>query len=133
MVKVKNELGERRKYVRLHTPIPISYTAPDTGIIRKASAKNISADGMRFESSDSAIREADVIELKLDIPNMSNPVHARGRIVWKKKMSLEDAAPFDYGLEFTEIEEDNKNTFLKFLCDYIYEMKKEPKRAAKKR
>ena len=133
MTKVKNNLGERRKYVRLHTPIPISYTAPESGIIHKTSSKNISADGMRFESPDSTIREADVIELKLDIPNMSNPVHARGRIVWKKKLSLEDASPFDYGVEFTEIEEDNKNTFLKFLCDYIYDMKKEPKREAKKR
>jgi hypothetical protein len=42
------------------------------------------------------------------IPEAPNPVHAKAKVIWKKKISLEDAAPFDCGLEFTEIEEDNK-------------------------
>jgi c-di-GMP-binding flagellar brake protein YcgR len=123
MVKPKDSFIERRRYVRLQTPIDISYTVPETGHMLNAKTKNISADGLRFETQSKSIREADVLELKLVIADAPNPVHAKAKVIWKKKMSLEDAAPFDCGLEFTEIEEDNKNTFLKFLCDLIYEIK----------
>ena len=73
-----------------------------------------------------------MLEIKLDIPEVPNPVHAKGKIMWKKKLSLEDNAPFDIGAELLDIEEDNKNTFLKFLCDLIYNLP-EGKKDAKNR
>ncbi|MCM8761658.1 MAG: PilZ domain-containing protein [Candidatus Omnitrophica bacterium] len=130
--KIRDIFVERRRYVRLQTPIPISYTVPETGSIHNTSTKNISADGLRFETFDKELKEDDLVELKLGITGAPNPVHAKGKVIWKKKISLEDAAPFDCGMEFTEIEEDNKNTFLKFLCDLIYAIRKEQKRTRKK-
>ncbi len=132
MKKLKDNLIERRRYVRLQTPINISYTVPETGNTLNTSTKNISADGIRFETLNKAIKESDILELKMVIQTAPNPVHAKAKIIWKKKISLEDAAPYDCGLEFIEIEEDNKNTFLKFLCDLIYGIKKEPKNAKNK-
>lgn len=125
MTKIKDALIERRRYVRLKTPIDIQYTVPDTGSVLKTASKNISADGIRFETMNKSIRESDILELKMVIADAPNPVHAKAKVIWKKKISLEDAAPYDCGLEFTEIEEDNKNTFLKFLCDLIYSITKE--------
>lgn len=123
MGKAKDSLIERRRYVRLQTPIEISCALPGTGRVLNASTKNISADGMRFETQNKTIKESDILEIKMMIPHAPNPVHAKSKIVWKKRISLEDGAPFDCGLEITEIEEDNKNTFLKFLCDLIYDIK----------
>lgn len=128
MTKPKNKLSERRGYLRLETPIDMSYTVPSRNRTYKAITKNISAEGMRFETRDEDLKESDSAELKLNFTGAHNPVHANAKIVWKKKLSLEDGAPFDVGLEFTEIEEDNKNTFLKFLCDLIYNLPKENKR-----
>jgi hypothetical protein len=71
------------------------------------------------------LNESSVAELKLDLPGTQNPVHAKGIVVWKKKISLEDRSPYDVGIEFSEIEEDNKNTFLKFFCDHIYNIKEQ--------
>jgi c-di-GMP-binding flagellar brake protein YcgR len=127
MVKVKDDYIERRRYVRLQAPIAVSYTVPETGNVLSTNTKNISADGLRFETLNKSIKESDILELKMVIQDAPNPVHAKAKVIWKKKISLEDAAPFDCGLEFTEIEEDNKNTFLKFLCDLIYTIKKETK------
>ena len=117
---------ERRKYVRLLTPLSIAYAVPGSGNIRQAMTKNVSADGLRFEATDADLKETTMIEIKLDIPTAPNPIHAKGKIVWRKRLSLEDGSPSDYGVEFMEIEEDNKNTFLKFLCDLIYDIKKDP-------
>ena len=125
MVKPKGRFIERRRYIRLQTPINIAYILPGSGRIYNTVAKNISADGLRLETMDKAIKESDIIELKLDMPGAANPVHAKSRVIWKSRISLEDGAPFDMGLEFSEIEEDNKNTFLKFLCDLIYNLTKE--------
>lgn len=132
MVKTRSKLVERRRFIRLRTPIDMSYVLPENGIINQTATKDISADGLRFETHDKVMKESSVLELKLNIPGAPNPIHAKGRVAWKKKVSLEDAAPYDIGIELTEIEEDNKNTFLKFLCDLIYDLPKEMKNVHKK-
>ena len=125
MTKVKDEFMERRRYVRLLNPMEMAYFSGNGRKVSKAVTTNISADGLRFRTEDRDIGEGDILELKLSITGASNPVHAKAKVVWKKRLSLEDRSPFDVGLEFTGIEEDNKNTFLKFLCDLIYNLPKE--------
>lgn len=130
-MKINDRLIERRRYIRLKTPISVEYTIQGTEGVYKAVTKDISADGLRFESYAHDLEADGIIALSLDIVGAHNPVHAKGKVVWKKKLSLEDKAPYDVGVEFTEIEEDNKNTFLKFLCDIIYNLQKESKDAEK--
>jgi len=120
MINPKDGFRERRRYVRLKTPVELSYFSDNGEKVSKASAANISADGLRFQTNDSDIEKGDSLELKLLMAGAVNPVHAKAKIVWKKRVSLEDGSPFDVGLEFTNIEEDNKNTFLKNLCDLMY-------------
>jgi hypothetical protein len=124
-MKMKDRLIERRKYIRLKTPVPVTCTVPETGSVYNALTKDISTDGLRMESGAKDIKVSGIVELKLDIPGTHNPVHVKGKIVWKKRLSIEDNAPYEIGVEFIEIEEDNKNTFLKFLCDLIYNLQKE--------
>lgn len=97
----------------------------DTGTTCKSVTKDLSAEGLRLESKTKDLKEGSILELKLEIYGANNPVHAKGKVVWKKRLSLEDNAPYDIGIELTGIEEDNKNTFLKFLCDLIYNLPKE--------
>jgi hypothetical protein len=125
IMKIKERLVEKRRYIRLKTPIPLTYIVPDSGNTCNSVTKDISADGLRFETTEKSLKEGSVIEFKLALPGANNPIHAKGRIVWKRRLSLEDNAPYDLGVEFVEIEEDNKNTFLKFLCDLIYNLPKE--------
>ena len=124
-MKMKDRLVERRKYIRLKTPVSVTYTVPNTGIVHSSVTKDMSVDGLRLETKARDIEKGSVLELKLDLYGANNPVHAKGKVVWIKKLSLEDDAPCDIGIELTEIEEDNKNTFLKFLCDLIYNLPKE--------
>lgn len=124
-MKIRDRLVERRKYIRLKTPVSITYIIPNTGVGHNLTTKDISADGLRLQTKSKDIREGSILELKLELCGANNPVHAKGKVVWMKQLSLEDNAMCDVGIEFTEIEEDNKNTFLKFLCDLIYNLPKE--------
>jgi len=124
-MKIRDRLIERRKYIRLKTPIPVTYTLVETGATYSSVTKDLSAEGLRLESKTKDLKEGSILELKLEIYGANNPIHAKGKIVWKKRLSLEDNAPYDIGIELIGIEEDNKNTFLKFLCDLIYSLPKE--------
>lgn len=124
-MKMRDRLVERRKYIRLKTPVSVTYTAPNTGIVHSSMTKDMSVDGLRLETKARDIEQGTVLELKLELSGANSPIHAKGKVVWIKQLSLEDDAPWDVGIELTEIEEDNKNTFLKFLCDLIYNLHEE--------
>jgi hypothetical protein len=132
MAKITNNIAERRRYLRLRTPLAITYSIPGVEQVHQATTKNVSADGLRFETLDTSLKDLAVIDIKIELPNADNPIHARGKVVWRKKVSLEDNAPVDCGVELIKIEEDNKNTFLKFLCDLIYNIEKETTDEAEK-
>ena len=110
---------ERRKYLRAETPLSIRIIARNK-VVQETRTKDISPLGMRFEANDSDIDINDIIELRIEIPDTLGPVHARAKVVWKKKLSTKNGSLTDIGCEFTKIEEDNKNTFLKYFCDLLY-------------
>ena len=115
---------ERRKYLRVGPPLAVRVIIGNNSV-HETQTKDISPLGLRVVAGENAININDEIELKLGIPEALSPVHAKAKVVWKKKLSTENGAPYDIGCEFTKIEEDNKNTFLKFLCDLIYNLPKE--------
>ena len=104
---------ERRKFTRYTIPLKITYVLEGESVLHTGTTKNISSLGIRFES-EKKLQEGNKLDLKLELPKAQNPVHLQGKLVWVRKQTLEDNAPFDVGLEFLKIEEDNKNTFLKF-------------------
>jgi len=110
---------ERRKFTRYQIPLRMSYVIQGDNVVHSSTTKNISSLGVRFET-EKELAEGNTLDLKLEIPKAQNPVHAQGKLVWVRKQTLEDNSPYDVGMEFLKVEEDNKNTFLKFMCDLAY-------------
>ena len=116
---------ERRKYLRIEAPINIRII-DSRNAVEETQTKNISPIGFRFKTKKKggmAINEE--VELKMEMPGTLSSIHARAKVVWKKKLSTENGTPFDIGCEFVRIEEDNKNTFLKYFCDLLYKEREE--------
>jgi c-di-GMP-binding flagellar brake protein YcgR len=115
---------EQRNYIRTDISVPVMvYTQrkSDTGTI-SAKAWNISASGMMIKA-DAKLNigiEADIDIAPAGIPN---PIHCKGKVIWVSGARGTEGG-YNYGIEFIYIEEDNKNTFLKFLCDTIYKSAK---------
>ena len=61
------------------------------------------------------------LTLSLFLPELDEPITLEGNVVWHEKSSLEDNAPYDVGVEIVSVEDRNKNVFLKYLCDLLYE------------
>ena len=82
-------------------------------------AKNISPVGIGFES-DGELKETGELEMFLYLPEAETPICLKGKVIWQSKTSLEDNAPYDVGVDIMHIEDKNKNSFLKYLCDFLY-------------
>lgn len=117
------KIEERRKFIRLQIPVELKYITEGDPTRKELTTKDLSCEGLRFVSK-AEIKKGTNLELNLDIPNANNPVHINGKVAWTKRLSTEDGSPFEMGVEFVKIEEDNKNTFLKYLCDLIYNQTK---------
>lgn len=114
---MKLKLPERRRFVRIEIPLKVIIKSGDR--TEEVVTKNISPVGLRFEVA-SELKGPGKLDMSLYIPASKDPVRLGGKVIWQSKVSLEDNAPYDVGVEILEIEDKNKNIFLKYLCDLLY-------------
>jgi c-di-GMP-binding flagellar brake protein YcgR len=123
--KDKASSRERRVYIRTDSSVSVAlHIKNKTGIEElQGVTKNISATGIMVETDKDLPLSSD-IKIDLSPPHSTNPIHCSGKVIWSTP--LQKAGVYQCGIAFTNIEEDNKNTFLKFLCDAIYKVSGRP-------
>lgn len=114
---MKMKLPERRRFVRIESPLKIVVKCGDR--VEELVTKNISPVGFRFEVP-TELDESEKLEIALTLPTIDVVIKLEAKVVWQSKISLEDKAPYDVGVDITSIEDKNKNVFLKYLCDLLY-------------
>jgi c-di-GMP-binding flagellar brake protein YcgR len=114
---MKLKQPERRRYVRIEVPLKIQLTSGKR--VEKVVTKNISPVGMRFEVSGK-LDEGKQLKLALSLSASKQPIRMKGKVAWQTKTSLEDNAPYDCGVEIVDIEDKDKNAFLKYVLDTLY-------------
>ena len=114
---MKMKLPERRRFIRIEIPLKVGIESGD--IKDEVVTKNISPVGMRFET-ERELKDTQKLNLSLHIPTSEKPILLKGKVIWQVKVSLEDGAPYDVGVEITEVEDSQKNDVLKYLCDLLY-------------
>ncbi|MFC1548516.1 PilZ domain-containing protein [Candidatus Omnitrophota bacterium] len=115
---MKLKLPERRRFVRIE--IPLKVIVKSEGREDEVVTKNVSPVGLRFEIG-AELKKSEKLNLSLYIPTIDDPIDLKANVIWQDKTSLEDNAPYDVGVEIIEIGDKNKNEFLKYLCDLLYE------------
>lgn len=115
---MKLKLPERRRFVRVDIPLELEIKSDSR--TEKVLTKNISPVGFMFETAKK-FEDSEDLDMILVLPSGGMRVGIKGRIMWQNKISLEDGAPFNIGVDLVEIGDDNKNAFLKYLCDVLYE------------
>ena len=114
---MKLKLPERRRYVRIEAPLKVKVTSGKQSY--EVVSKNISPVGVRFEVGDK-LEEKQGLDISVSLPAAANPIKIKGKLVWQVKTSLEDKAPYDVGVEIVEVNDKDKNNFLKYVCDILY-------------
>lgn len=113
-------MREKRRFIRFGVSLKVNYIiqkdprAEKTGI-----TKDVSAGGLRLLTEEK-IEVGNRVELKIFIPEALNPVHLNGTVLWSREETSGKDLRHCAGIEFGKIEEDNKSTFLRFLCNLMY-------------
>tara|TARA_Y100000031_G_C8086365_1_gene322085 strand:- start:347 stop:703 length:357 start_codon:yes stop_codon:yes gene_type:complete len=114
-------MREKRRFIRFDISVKVNYTTLKEPKTEKVGiTKNISAGGLHL-STEEKLETGTKLELKFIIPEALNPAHLKGTVLWSKEADDDKKPVYTSGIEFISIEEDNKNTFLKFLCDLMYQ------------
>ena len=113
-------MREKRKFIRFYISLKVNYILQKTPKTEKTGiTKDISAGGIQLLTEE-RLDVGDKLEMKFYIPEALNPAHLAGIVLWTKEISGGKTPSYSSGIEFKDIEEDNKNTFLRFMCDLMY-------------
>ena len=113
-------MREKRQFIRFNIALKVSYIIhKDPKVEKIGTTKDVSAQGMQLLTGDK-LDVGDKVDLKIFVPEALNPAHMKGIVVWSRESGPAKSHSYSSGICFEKIEEDNKNTFLKFLCDLMY-------------
>ncbi|MDP2920877.1 MAG: PilZ domain-containing protein [Candidatus Omnitrophota bacterium] len=114
-------MREKRKFIRFNVALKVAYIVQkDPKLEKTGVTKDVSAQGMQLLAGEK-LAPGEKLDLKIFIPDALNPAHIKGIVLWSKALEPGKSYTFSAGVDFKKIEEDNKNTFLKFLCDLVYQ------------
>lgn len=101
---------EKRSYVRANGLVLVDYKG--TKIEGKSSAFDVSAAGVRL-TIDRKLDIGAQVEIEMYLPGDSQPIRARGKVVWVKKLKNEY---FYLGIEFSIIDDIS----IAKISDYVF-------------
>jgi len=98
---------EKRKFARLNILIDVSYKKHDVAQQpeKLTLTRNISKGGICFVGYEE-LKELDVIDLEIFLPEEKTPIIATGKVVWVKEFTIGEPSlgkRFDVGAEFIDI------------------------------
>ncbi|MDP8215831.1 MAG: PilZ domain-containing protein [Candidatus Kaelpia imicola] len=111
---------ERRKYPRLDNFLSVNYKVLgiDDSLVNTV-CKNISAGGICFPVKED-IQQETLLEIDIYIREIKKGIQAKGRVVWLKRRE-DKCYPYIVGVEFTEIEDGERD----FILHYVWEKLRE--------
>jgi len=112
---------ERRQFVRLNVLTDISYTKRMPSEVTKLSlSRNISSGGICLIVYE-PLQKSDVLDLKIYLPEGSEPINAVGKVVWTKEFVMGDSPKnkrYDAGIEFVEVEKKDLERIQKYVFSH---------------
>lgn len=109
---------EKRKFVRLNTLVDVTYSKKPPSATKKISiSKNISKGGICLVVYEE-LKESQILDLKIYLPEDKAPVSGVGRVAWVKEFIIGDSSTgkrFDVGIEFIKMSEEDKNKINKYV------------------
>lgn len=116
---------ERRRFVRLNALVDVIYKRLPFSEEKEAEeelslTKNISKGGICLIVYEE-LKESDILDLEICLPEDKIPINATGRVVWAKKFIIGDPIKgkrFDVGIEFMEIKEEDLNRIDKYIFNF---------------
>jgi c-di-GMP-binding flagellar brake protein YcgR len=114
-------MREKRRYVRANGLVLVNYKIPNLEIEGKSSAYDVSGGGLRI-TVNQKLELGTLIEMEIYLPGSSQPILAKGEVVWTQRLQEKIDAPlaeekkyFYVGIKFNVIDENSKNRIINYV------------------
>ncbi len=105
---------ERRKFIRVDTPVLIEFSDPATGKTQRSFTQDISESGLRF-STETVFQIGQELTLALSLPFYESAMKATGQVVWIREISRLGGLQFEVGIRFLWIEDPDRHRLVRHL------------------
>lgn len=108
---------EKRKFIRLGAAIGVSYKVIKTHKRQKEAlslVKDIGGGGIRVIAKED-LRHGDLVDLKIQVPHLSEPLEAIGEVVWFSKAKDGDHEHREAGVRFRDIHPNDLHKILEYV------------------
>lgn len=109
---------EKRRFVRLDVRVKVDYEIVQSPQEKfKSFTKNLSQGGICL-FLDNYLKKDTLLDLKLHVPDQTQPLEATGKIVWIDTFKIGDKDAkehFEAGIEFVDISQEDKDKIGKYV------------------
>jgi len=107
-------MQERRRHVRVETPVLVEFPHPETMKTERSFTQDISESGMRFPTAVK-LQVGQEVALTLELPFRDATMHATGEILWIREVSRLGAPQYDVGVRFRWLEDPDRQRLARHL------------------
>lgn len=110
-------MRERRRFVRANGLVLVNFKIPDKQWEGKSSAFDVCGAGLRI-TVDKKLEAHAQIEMEIYLPGSSQPIMAKGEVVWSQKCKDTQASGKKYfyaGIKFTTIDENSQTRIVNYV------------------
>ena len=110
----RNPMQERRRYVRVDTPVLVEFPNPVTMKTERSFTQDVSEFGMWFPTSV-ALQIGHELPLTLDLPFQEGSMLATGEVIWIREISRLGVPHYEVGVRFRWIEDPDRQRLTRHL------------------
>ncbi|HEX9781067.1 MAG TPA: PilZ domain-containing protein [bacterium] len=111
-------MQERRRIIRIGTPILIEFDDPATGDTERSFTQDVSEEGMRFPSGVQ-FRAAQRVEFTLALPASNMTMRTVGEVQWVREIARHGGPQYEIGVRFTWEDEQARDRLTGHLLGFL--------------
>ena len=111
-------MEERRKQVRVSTPVLVEFPHPETLKTERSYTRDVSETGMRFPTPVK-LQLGQQVALTLELPFNNLTMHATGEVLWIREIARLGAPQYEVGVRFVWIEDPDRNRLSRHLSAFF--------------
>jgi c-di-GMP-binding flagellar brake protein YcgR len=111
-------MEERRRYVRIGTPVLIQFPNPESMKTERSFTQDVSESGMRFPTPVK-LAIGQELPLSLELPFSDATFQATGDVIWIREISRHGEPQYEVGVRFVWIEDPDRQRLIRHLANFL--------------
>ena len=111
-------MQERRRFIRMETPVMVAFPSPGTMKTERSFTQDVNESGIRFPTPVK-LQIGQQLPLTLELPFSGSSMQATGEVMWIRGVSRLGAPQYEIGVRFQWIEDTDRQRLSRHLAGFF--------------